>query len=351
MSALLLTFNSAAAEVQLSDSPSRDKRVLKRWIVPGSPRGVALAADGTLYAGLSERQSIAAIDPRTGRIQREVVLDSEAIAATKELVTLRLDAPRKRIIAANGSDESVSILSVPELAVLREITLEGEVVRDAIADPQGRFLYILGRAVHVWDAEGEREIISIPSPAPMAIAVSASGHLLAIVGSDEFESGRATVVALYDPASLKEIARKPLQTDREIQAALFAAEDRSLVVVAQDWLAEKPLDPGPEKKMSTLAPRISVDFGDLVSSDQVCLAKNSGPQILVTGRKSSVVHFVERRCSHAGSAFDASTRKVTWSSVYGVPGWAAEYDARDDSLWVSDPAGFITQYTLAKEDR
>jgi WD40 repeat protein len=288
---------------------------------------------------------VAAIDPSSGSVRRETVLDSEEIAATKELVTLRVDAPRKRLVAANGTDESVSILSLPDLEVLREITLEGEVVRDAIPDPAGRFLYILGRTVRVWDAEGRREIATIGSPEAMAIAVSSSGKLLAVVGSEQFESGRATVVALYDPATLKEIAREPLQTDRTIQSAVFAGGDEVLVVAASDWIAEKPVVARGEKKMNAMAPRVTFAFGDLVSSETICLASNSGPQILAVGRAMTRVHFIERRCGESG-AFLGSSRKVTTSSILGAKAWATAWDAKTNGLWATDPEGFLTLYRL-----
>jgi hypothetical protein len=328
--------------VVVKDSPTRDRRVVKRWALEAKPRGIALAG-GTAYVGLSDRQSVLAIDTSTGAVLKEVVLDSEQIAATKELVAMRLDQAKNRLVIANGSDESVTILSLPSLAVTREITLEGEVIRDAVPDPAGRYLYILGRTVHVYDGDGEREIAAFDAVEPMAIAVSAKGNLLAVVGSEEFESGRATVVVLYDAATLKEVAREPLQTDREIQSAIFAAGDQALVVAGRDWLAEKSLIARPLKTMSAEAPRISFSFGDLVSSEKICLAEKSGPQILSAGRTSTVVHFVERRCGDTGS-FTASPRRVSSASLYGIAAWATAYDPQSDSLWVTDPAGFITRY-------
>src|SRR6266568_4148702 len=59
------------------------------------------------------RRTAAAIDPDRGTIKKRVVLDSAEIAATKELVTLRTSADRSRLYVANGSDESATILSLP----------------------------------------------------------------------------------------------------------------------------------------------------------------------------------------------------------------------------------------------
>ncbi|HET7434199.1 MAG TPA: hypothetical protein VFN10_05740, partial [Thermoanaerobaculia bacterium] len=48
---------------------SRDAKVVRRWQLPGDPRGVALGADGTIYAGLAQPQAIAAIDPNSGAVK------------------------------------------------------------------------------------------------------------------------------------------------------------------------------------------------------------------------------------------------------------------------------------------
>src|SRR4051794_27944804 len=143
---VLLTTAALALHAQtsapLQPSASRDRKVVRRWALPGTPHGVAIGADGTIYVGLAEPQAVVAIDPKAGAIRKRVVLDSADIASTKELVTFRTSADRTRLYIANGSDESAIILSLPELGVLREITMEGETIRDAVPDPKGRYLYI-----------------------------------------------------------------------------------------------------------------------------------------------------------------------------------------------------------------
>ena len=111
----------------------------------GDPRGIALGADKTIYIGLAKPQAVIAIDGQTGATRKNVVLDSAEIASTKELVTLRTNRDRTRLYIANGSDESASILSLPDLSIRREITMEGEAIRDVLPDPNGRYLYLLGR--------------------------------------------------------------------------------------------------------------------------------------------------------------------------------------------------------------
>ncbi|HEY0373044.1 MAG TPA: hypothetical protein VGD79_13655, partial [Thermoanaerobaculia bacterium] len=125
---MLLTSAAAVSlfAAELTPIPTKDRKVVRRWTISGDPRGVAVGADGTVYVGLAETQSVAAIDPTTGAIRKHVVLDSAQIAATKELVTLRTNPARTRLYIANGTDESALILSLPNLAVLREITMEGE---------------------------------------------------------------------------------------------------------------------------------------------------------------------------------------------------------------------------------
>lgn len=330
----------------LTPVSTRDRRIVKRWQLKGEPHGVAVAQDGTVYVGLAELQSVVAIDPTAGKILKELVLDSAEIASTKELVTLRLNKKGDRLIVANGSDESVSILAVPGLGVVREIGLEGEVIGDAIPDPQGRYLYVLGSVVHVYDGEGERELRTLSDIDPMAIATNDKGTLLAVVGSEDFNGEKATVVALYETATWKEVVREPLQTNRVIQSVLFAAQDRALVVLARDWLAEKTLITRPAKTLATDrggTMRMRFDFGDLISSEQICLPDSSGPQVATLGSSSTVVVFAEKRCS-AGTAFTASARKVTSASLYGVSAWGIALHKPTSTIYATDPSGYFTMY-------
>jgi len=169
---------------------------VRRWALPGGPRGVAIGNGGLIYVGLADKQAVQVIDAKSGAVARELVLDSAEIAATKELVTLRTNRDRTRLYIANGSDESATILSLPNLAVVREITMEGEAIRDAVPDPNGRFVCLLGRRVHVFDADGQNEIHTIPIQDPMAIAVSSSGATLAVIATEDYGNAKATSVAL-----------------------------------------------------------------------------------------------------------------------------------------------------------
>lgn len=259
---------------------------------------------------------------------------------------MRVTAGGKRLVVAHGTDESVSILSLPDLGVIREITLEGEVIRDAIPDPAGRYLYVLGREVHVFDFDGVHRLRSFASIDPMAIATNRSGSLLAIVGTEKFEHVDATMVALHDTATLNEVAREPLQTDRKIVSVAFAASDRALVVAASDWLAEKSLDARSTKAgPSATDLRMKIQFGDLMNSQKICLPEGSGPQILASGATSSVILFAEKRCS-ASASFDAAPRQVTFSSLYGVDAYALAFDPVSGSIFATDRKGFLTQYRI-----
>src|SRR5712691_1157197 len=215
---VLLTTSAAlsARAESLASVPIRDQKIVNRWSLPGDPHGLAVGRDGTVYVGVALPQAVMAIDPRRGTVKRKVVLDSAEIASTKELVTVRTDRAGTHLFVANGSDESVTILALPELKILREITIEGEPIRDALPDPKGRYLYLLGRRVHVYDAGGRSELRTLDFDEPMAIAASANGSTLAVIGS---QNG-STVVALYNAATFEELARDPLQTDRPIESAL-----------------------------------------------------------------------------------------------------------------------------------
>jgi DNA-binding beta-propeller fold protein YncE len=344
----LLTLSAAflLGNTTVTTTSSRDRKVVRRWSIAGQPRGLALGNNGTIYVGLADKQSVLAIDSKTGNVIREVVLDSAEIAATKELVTLRTNPARTRLYIANGSDESATILSLPNMAVIREITLEGETIRDALPDPKGRYLYLLGRRVHVYDADGEQELRTLPLDDPMAIAVTANGATVAVLGTEDFGNARATVVALYETGTFKEVARDPLQTDKAIEAALFAASDRALIAVSREHLFEKPLVTRPtsttmDAKKGQM--RMTIDFGNLVNSERVCLPVGSGPQIATLGASSHQILFAERRCSSSGS-FAGTQRQVTPTSLYGVDAYAIAYDPESNTLAVTQRDGYLTIY-------
>lgn len=336
----------------LKPAPTRDRKVVRRWAVTGDPRGVAIGSDGTIYVGLAGPQAVIAVDPTTGAIKKRVVLDSAEIASTKELVTFRTNAARTRLYIANGSDESAMILSLPDLAVLREITREGETIRDVIPDPRGRYLYLLGRHVYVYDAEGDRELRELPIDDPMAIAASANGAMLAVFATEDFGNAKATVVALYDTTGFAEVARDPLQTEKAVEGALFADRDRAIIAFARDTLFEKPVLSRPARPMTQSANngpmRTTINFGDLVNSSKVCLPAGSGPQIATIAGKDTLLVYGERRCSASGT-FSGSNRTVTPASLYGVSAYALAYDAQRNVLVATDPAGgFLTIYLVPR---
>jgi hypothetical protein len=331
----------------LTPATTSDRKVVRRWTLTGEPRGVAIGPDGTIYVGLAQPQAVVAIDPKIGAVRRQVVLDSAEIAATKELVTMRTNAAGTRLYIANGSDESATILSLPELAVVREITMEGEAIRDALPDPKGRFLYLLGRRVHVFDADGKAELHTLTLDDPMAIAASTNGQTLAILGSQTFGDTKATVAALYDTATFNELARDPMQTDKPVEAALFADNDRVLMAIGREWLYEKPLNRSAAKTMSSNGNgtmRMTIDFGDLTNSERICLPEGSGPQIAALAAPDLLL-FAERRCATSG-IFTGSARHVTPASLYGVSAYAVAYDRTANTLVVTDKAGTLTIYKV-----
>ena len=320
---------SLHAATTLSPIVTKDRKVVRRWALTGDPRGVAVGADGTVYVGLAESQSVVAIDPVSGAVKKRVVLDSADIASTKELVTLRTNPERTRLYIANGSDESAMILSLPDLAVLREITMEGETIRDAVPDPKGRYLYLLGRQVHVYDRDGKTELRTLDVEDPMAIAASAAS--LAIISTEDFGNAKATVVTLFDPKNFSRTAREPLQTQDAIEAAMFAANGRALVAFSRGSFFEKPLN----------APRA------MVNTNRVCLPEASGPQVATLAGSDTLVVYGERRCSAAG-AFSASLRGVTPASLYGVSAYAIAFDPKSNALVATDRAGTLTIYHVPR---
>lgn len=319
---------------------------MRRWQLAGDPRGLAIGRDGAIYVGLAQQQAVIAIDPKSGAIKNKVVLDSADIAATKELVTMRTTRDGSRLVIANGSDESATILSLPDLGVIREITLEGEVIRDAVPDPKGRYLYILGRRVHVFDWNGEHELHTLTLDDPMAVA--AGNDYLGVAFTEDFGNAKATSVALFETATFKETARDPLETSDRIEGALFSNDQRAIVAISREHLFEKPLVRTAKtmSKTATGQMKMNADFGDFVNSDRICLPEGAGPQIM-TLASNDLLLYAERRCTVSG-AFTGSTRRISPASLYGVSAYAIAYDPAANTLAVTDKAGFLTIYKVPR---
>lgn len=297
-----------------------------------------------LYVGLADTQEIAAIDPSTGEIARRQI-DREEIAATKDFVTMRMTRDGDRLVIAHGSDESATIHALPGLVPVREIGLEGELVRDAVPAPDGSFVAVLGRDVHLWSRDGQELIRTIPGLEPMAIAVSSDGKLLAVIGRETFPSGAVSMAIFFDTTTWQEVFRKPLQTDREIRGVTFAADDSVIAVWAEDWLAEVTVR-AEESGFDTNGdvPRMRLGFGDLVNSESICLPERSSPQIATVVESSRIV-LAERRCSTSGS-MSGARRVLRSSTLTGVEAWAIAWDSTRRLVVASDPEGTITMYSL-----
>lgn len=309
--------------------PSRDRKVVRRWELPGDPRGLAIGADGTIYVGLAESQSVVAVNAESGAIKKRVVLDSADIAATKELVTLRTNAQRTRLYVANGSDESATILSLPDLGVLREITREGETIRDIAPDPKNRYLYVLGRKVYVYDFDGRTLLRTIDINDPQAIAVSPGGAMVSVMASESFNGTKATFVTMLSTKSFEQTSREPLQTTKTIESALFSPKDKSFVAMSNDTLFER-----------------STNAGAKINGRSACLPTQAGPQIAAFVSDDEVV-YAERRCSSSG-AFNSTESGVKPASLYGVDAYAIAFDAKSNTIVATDRAGFLTIYSVPR---
>ena len=291
--------------------PVTDSQIVRRWSLAGDPHGLAIGADGTLYVGLAQPQAVVAIDPDRGTIKKRVVLDSAEIAATKELVTLRTSADRSRLYVANGSDESATILSLPNLAVIREITIEGEPIRDALPDPKGRYLFLVGHRVHVYDANGNEELRTVGGDDPTAIA--ASSTQLAVLTKER--------VTLYDLKDFRQTGF--IAGVNGVESALFAG--RTLVL---------------------LAPNALYEIAQKITREPICLPNGSGPQIAALAQPNLLL-FAERRCSSSG-AFSTGEHSITPASLYGVDAYAIAYDAKSNFLIATDRAGYLTIYKVPR---
>ena len=181
--------------------------------------------------------------------------------------------------------------------------MEGEPIRDALPDPKGRYLYLLGRRVHVFDAKGETELHTLSVDDPTAIAASAT--TLSV-------SSRDGVIA-FDTATFTQRAQSAL-----------AAKGVTALVYAPD---------------GTLTGLTASELFRGHASSPICLPEGSGPQIAVMA--SDLLLFAERRCNSSGAVAGAA-------SLYGVGAYAVAYDTGTQTLVTTDRAGYLTIYKVPR---
>jgi len=92
---------------------------------------------------------------------------------------------------------------------------------------------------------------------------------------------------------------------------------------------------------------MTINFGDLVNSNRICLPEGSGPQIATTTANDALLVYGERRCSASGT-FSGSARSVTPASLYGVNAYALAYDRQRNVLVATDRTGFLTIYLVPR---
>ena len=193
-------------------------------------------------------------------------------------------------------------------------------IRDALPDPKGRYLFLLGRRVHVYDSNGNNELRALGFEDPAAMAINANGSKLAVIGNGQ--------LALYDTTSFEELERDRFDTTKPVAAALFAASDRVLLLLGHDMLLEKPLA---SKK---------------IISEPICLPEGSGAQIAALASPVLLL-FAERRCNSSG-VFATEDRAVAPASLYGVDAYAVAYDRQSNFLYTTERAGYLTIYRVPR---
>ena len=205
--------------------------------------------------------------------------------------------------------------------------------------------------MHVYDADGEKELRTINIDDPMAIAVSANGALLAVIAPEDFGNAKATSVALFDTTTFTELAREPLQTDKTIEAALFAAGDQALIALSRGSLFEKPLsmtqagqaDDRRRERPDAHGHRLRRPDQQRRASASPTAAAPRSPRSPRPTCSSS-----PNAAATPAAAFSGSNRRVTPASLYGVDAYAIAYDRASNTLVVTDRAGFLTIYKVPR---
>ena len=182
----------------------------------------------------------------------------------------------------------------------------------------------------------------------MAIALSSNGALLAVLTSETFGSVKATVVAFLETDSFTEIRRDPLQTEKQIEAAMFADGDTVLVAFARDALFEKKVASRSSSiKGSPMEGAMRMVVGDLVNIINICLPTKSGPQIGTLAGSDDLLVYAERRCSSSGTSL-GTTQAVRPASLYGIAAWGLAWHDGLGAVVATDPAGFLTLYHVPR---
>ena len=256
--------------------------------MPGDPRGVAIGADGTVYVGL------AAIAGRHRDRSRRPARSGSRSSSTPPRSRRRKSwsrcariADRTRLYIANGSDESATDPLAPRP---RRPPRDHDGRRD---DPrrrprsEGPLRLLLGRRVHVFDderrhgtAHARRSTIRWRSPRARTARRSRSSR------PRTSATRRRPRWRCSTRRRSREIAREPLQTQKTIEAAMFADRRPRAVAFSRDSLFEKAGVSRPARRSprAPTAHAMTHRLRRLVNSDRVCLPEGSGPQIATLAR-------------------------------------------------------------------
>ena len=110
-------------------------RIEARVPVGPEPRGVAIAPSGQhAYAAVGVANEVVQIDLNTHKITART-------AVGREPRSLAISADGKTLVATNARSQNISVLELPTLKKLRDISIEGDNLRQATLSPDGRFAY------------------------------------------------------------------------------------------------------------------------------------------------------------------------------------------------------------------
>lgn len=109
---LALITNQNSSDLSVLDIDARIE--LRRIPVPGNPAGVAVAADGSTYTVSPETKTVRRIDPETGTVLAEAVLDGGPIG-------IALDAGHNRVFVSDWYNARIWALSADTLTPLAEL--------------------------------------------------------------------------------------------------------------------------------------------------------------------------------------------------------------------------------------
>ncbi len=281
---------------------TKTDKVTSTFNVGNNPTGIAASIDGArLYIGHQAGTLI----------ERDLFEDKDSARTMLggSVKAVRQSPKGKLLFVLLGDSNSVALIDMPTLRVLKTISIGGRNVEHAVFSPDGRWIYASakdGDSVDVIDVAKGAIIKSIRvgrGPAGIAFLPDASRAYVAVAGSDEIVaidvSRRAVVGRVKSPRRPEEVAAHPdgkrlfVSADNAGRVDVFDARSNTFVASVEVGAGPSHMAFTADGSKLYVASRLSKEVSVIDTSTYrrtASVALSAGPSAIVISDRPNLPH-------------------------------------------------------------